>query len=393
MFVLFIIVFLSLVGFGIVLPPLPFVAEQMGATPSEITLVLGLYSVGQFIAAPLWGRVSDTIGRKPVLIISLVATVVGYIGLAFAESMWMIGGARLFSGLMAGNIAVAFAYVTDITTRADRAKGMGILGAGAGMGFIFGPAIGGLLSGSDPTNINFTLIAGISAAMALVALIGTILVLKESLPAEQRKAWAQSGDNHPLKDMSNVLSRTVFLLLIISSFLIIFGQSLMETTFALFSNRRFGFGPMEVGLLFGGIGTVAAIVQGGGMGYLSKRYSERSLTIFGVLCSSLGLLGMGLAPTLPLLISACIVMAIGFGVFSPALSSLVSHEAGEQDKGTVMGVYQSSQSLGRLSAPLISGVIFSEIGISAPMLIGALLGLPCVAFVIMAASKARTATA
>ena len=393
MVVLFIIVFLSLIGFGIVLPPLPFIAERMGASPTEITLVLGLYSVGQFFAAPIWGRISDSIGRKPVLVISLIATVLGYVALAFADTMWTIGGARLFAGLMAGNIAVAFAYVTDVTTRENRAKGMGILGAAAGMGFVFGPAIGGLLAGSDPNTVNFTMIAGIAAVLAAIALVGTVFVLKESLPEDQRRPWGQANEAHPFQDLTSVLSRTVFLFLIISSFLIIFGQSLMETTFALFSSRQFGFGPREVGLLFGGIGMIAAIVQGGGMAYLAKRFSERNLTIFGVLCSSLGLAGMGLAETVPMLIAGCIVMAIGFGVFSPALSSLVSHEAGEQDKGVVMGVYQASQSLGRMTAPLISGAIFSGVGINAPMLIGALLGAPCVLFVLLAASKARTAPA
>lgn len=200
MFILFLIVFIDLVGFGIVIPLLPFYGEHFQADPFTVSLIMATYSLGQFIAAPFWGRLSDTIGRRPVLIISLFGAVLSYIWLGFATTLWMLFAARMVGGLMAGNISTAFAYIADITTIENRAKGMGMVGAAFGLGFIAGPAIGGILAGPDPLTADFQTPAFVAAAMSFVAFVLTFLRLKESLPADVRaqaankprpKRWAQ----------------------------------------------------------------------------------------------------------------------------------------------------------------------------------------------------------
>ncbi len=163
---LFLIVFVDLVGFGLIIPLLPFYGEHFHASPATVGLLMAVYSFAQFLAAPLWGRLSDRIGRRPVLACSLAGATLSYLWLAFAQDLWMLFAARALGGFMAGNIATAFAYVADVTTPANRAKGMGIVGAAFGLGFIFGPAIGGVLAGHDPANADYTSPALVAAALS-----------------------------------------------------------------------------------------------------------------------------------------------------------------------------------------------------------------------------------
>src|SRR5215813_4693934 len=181
--VLFFIVFIDLVGFGVVIPLLPFHAERFGAAPDRVTLVMASYSLAQFFFAPLWGRLSDRFGRRPILLVSLVFSVASYLWLGFADALWMLYGARLLAGAGAGNIAAAQAYVADVTPPEGRAKGMGLIGAAFGLGFTVGPALGGLIAGSDPTTAAVARPAFVAAALSAAAFVGTLLFLRESLSA------------------------------------------------------------------------------------------------------------------------------------------------------------------------------------------------------------------
>src|SRR6202012_4753151 len=186
MAILFLIVFIDLVGFGIVIPLLPYYALHFQASPLEVTSMMACYSFAQFFASPFWGRMSDRVGRKPVLLVSLFCSVVSYIGMGLASSLWMLFAARLLAGAGAGNIAAAQAYITDSTTEENRAKGLGMIGAAFGLGFTLGPAIGGMLAGSNPTAESLARPAFAAALMSLIALVLTAILLKESLSPEQR---------------------------------------------------------------------------------------------------------------------------------------------------------------------------------------------------------------
>ena len=185
-FVLFLTVFIDLLGFGIILPILPLYAEQFGAEPNEATLLVAIYSLMQFLFAPLWGSFSDRYGRRPILLLTLLGSVIAYTGLGFANSLWILFIARSLAGIMAGNISTAQAYIADITTPTNRSRGMGIIGAAFGLGFILGPAIGGLLIGSDLDNANFHLPSLFAGGLSLLALLCALMLLPESLNSETK---------------------------------------------------------------------------------------------------------------------------------------------------------------------------------------------------------------
>src|SRR5512144_3305156 len=189
---LFLIVFTDLVGFGLIIPLLPFYGEHFHASPAKVGVLMATYSLAQFIAATLWGRLSDRVGRRPVLAASLLGATLSYVWLAFADTLWMLFAARALGGFMAGNIATAFAYVADVTGPADRAKGMGIVGAAFGLGFIFGPAIGGVLAGHDPAHAAYRTPALVAAALSALAMLLTVGILPESLSRSVREAYSRT---------------------------------------------------------------------------------------------------------------------------------------------------------------------------------------------------------
>ncbi len=371
MFVLFLVVFIDLVGFGIVIPLLPFFGEHFNASPDVVTLLLATYSITQLISAPILGRLSDRYGRRPVLLLSLFGSIITYIWLGFAETLVMLFIARAFNGLMAGNIATAFAYIADITTPENRAKGMGVIGAAFGLGFIMGPAIGGVLAGPDAANANFQLPALCAAVLSAIAFIIAVIRLKESLSDEIRAKIAEQGPRKHWKSFIETLARPQLGLLIGLSFLCTFVFAGMETTFAMWTRREFGWGPQQNGYLFAFLGLVSAMIQGGLIGRLSKKFGEGKLIIFGTL--SLGI-GIGMIPfchTTAMLMIATTILAIGFALSTPSLNSLISFEAGETERGGVMGASRSATTLARVLGPILAGVLFAQIGRDAPYFAGA----------------------
>ena len=277
---LFLIVFIDLVGFGIMLPLLPFYAQHFGASRQIVTLLFGIYSIGQFIASPILGRLSDKVGRKPILVGSLCCSIAAWILIANAPSLiWLFAG-RLFAGLTAGNIATAQAYIADVTTPANRAKGMGLLGAAFGMGFIFGPVLGGVLAGSDPVHIDFAMPAYFSAGLSALALCGTFF-LRESLTRERRTALALNPRPGRVAATRRVFANPALKNLILAFFIITTAMALMETSFTIWVNARFGWGPNHVGYIFAYIGVVLAAIQGSAIGPLTKRYGETRVVILG----------------------------------------------------------------------------------------------------------------
>ena len=367
---LFLIVFVDLVGFGLVIPLLPFYAVRFGGSPQQVTLLLAVYSLMQLFTAPLWGRLSDRIGRRPVLMTSMAAAALAYLWLGGATELWMLFAARALAGACAGNIAAAQAYIADTTTPENRAKGMGLIGAAFGLGFIFGPALGGFLAGNNPATANLARPAWVAAGLSLAALCGVLLVLRESLPREQRgQAQRRSRFGATLGALRHpVLSR-----LILIFFLVILAFAAMEGTFALWAMRQFRWGPEQVGYVFAFVGVLSALLQGGLIGRLTQRFGEERLLLCGLVLIGLGLLVLPFAREVPLLGIAVSGLALGIGLTQPSLNSLISRRAGRDEQGEVLGVAQSVASLSRVLGPAMAGFLFADLGRGSPFLFGVVL--------------------
>jgi multidrug resistance protein len=347
--IIFLTVFIDLVGFGIVIPILPLYAKHFGASESVNGLLVGVYSAMQFLLSPVLGRISDRVGRRPVLLVSLLGTCVGFAIMGFAGSLLWLFVARIIDGISGGNISTAQAYIADITTPEERTKAMGLIGAAFGLGFVLGPAIGGILSA-------YSIAAPFLFASAL-ALINAILVfirLPESLSPEHR---AQPEDRAPI---SEVFKHGWHLpALMASYFFSIAGFAMMTTNYALFTHERFHYNQAQNGYVFAFIGIIGALVQGGLLRRLVKKQSEKSLAIVGVALLIIGIAFLPLVTTLTTLLIATATIGIGNSFVTPTLNGLASRSAERTWQGRVIGLMQSSGSLARWLAPMLAGKLLS----------------------------------
>jgi MFS family permease len=366
--ILFLIVFIDLVGFGLVIPLLPFYAERFAASPLQMTLVFAIYSLMSMVTAPLWGRLSDRVGRRPVLMASMAAAALAYLGLAFATRLWMVFAARGFAGACAGNIAAAQAYIADVTAPEQRAKGMGMIGAAFGLGFIIGPVLGGILAGNDLATADLQTPGLIAAGLSFAAFLGVIALLPESLAA----GGARSSRGR-VAAARGALAQPVLTRLLVVFFLVILAFSGMETTFAWWAIAQFGWGPRPIGFVFFYVGLLSALMQGVLIGKLTGRFGEERLMLAGLGAIALGLLVLAFAHGLAPLAVALTALALGMGAMQPSLNSLISRRAGAAEQGEIMGVAQSVGSLSRVLGPIIAGSLFGAFGRNSPYLWGAVL--------------------
>ncbi len=371
MLILFFIVFIDLVGFGIVIPLLPFYAEHFQAGPDVVTLAMATYSLTQFIAAPYWGRLSDRLGRRPVLLVSLAGAAGSYVWLGYADSLAELFAARAVGGFMAGNISAAFAYVADVTTPENRSKGMGLIGAAFGLGFIAGPAIGGVLAGPDPLNADYQTPALVAAGLSTAALLLGLFILKESLSPEIRAKAASQARQTRWTQFRNALAMPEVGMLIGLSFLATFVFAGMETTFAMWSERQFAWGPEQNGYLFAAVGVLSALIQGGVMGRLAKRFGEAALIRQGGAALAIGLGLVPFSDNYWILGVAMVFLGYGFSIINPALNSMISLQVGPEEQGGVMGVTRSAATLARVVGPAWAGVLFAQFGRHWPYIAGA----------------------
>ena len=365
MAVLFLIVFTDLLGFGVVIPQLPFYGLHFGLSGFAVTSMLACYSVAQFLSSPLLGRLSDRVGRRPVLLASLVTSAAAYLWLGLGDAAWVLFAARLIAGAGAGNIAAAQAYVADVTPPEGRAKGMGMIGAAFGLGFTVGPALGGFAARLDPAAPAF-----IAAALSATAFLMTLLRLKESLPASARTAPPRPGR---LAVAREALTRPALRGLVLVLFVTISAFAAMETTFALWANQVFGWGSWEVGLNFFFVGMVLVVIQGALIGRLSRRFGEARLLTIGAISITLGLAGLPLVHEIGALAVVNLLLAGGMGLLSPSINSLISRQAEVDEQGGILGVAQSASSLARAAAPPLAGLLFDASSRNAPYLVGAVL--------------------
>lgn len=339
--IIFLTILVNLIGFGIIIPLLPFYAETFGASPLMIGLLFASFSLAQLVAAPLLGAWSDRWGRRPILIISLIGTAISFVMLAVAHSLVMLFAARIVDGLSGGNITTARAYIGDIATDENRAKSFGILGAAFGLGFIIGPALGGLFS-----HISYT--APIWAAAGITVL--ATLLAWFWLPETVHRVDAVAGS--PWKALRELSGRASLRPLFAIDFLYWGSFAVYQTTFALFGARRFGFDAAGTGYLLAAFGFLGVIVQVVMVGPVVKRFGEKQTLIAGLILTAVGWGGSALTYSLPVFIALLVPGAIGIGLCNPSIVSLVSGAAGRHEQGRVQGAAGALESLGRTLGPI-----------------------------------------
>ena len=365
LFTIFLIVFVDLLGFGIVLPLLPYIAEKYQATPFTIGILGATYSLFQLIAGPLLGRLSDRYGRKKLLAISQIGSAIGYLILGLANSLPLLFLARIIDGITGGNISIAQAYIADVTTKENRAKGMGIIGAAFGLGFIFGPAIGGFLA-----KYSYSYPGYFAMAVSLITVILTILTLPETVSSEERKKEPKAQVT--LSEFWKIASASNIQYLIIVFFLFNSAFSMMQGTFALWAQKRFNFGPEQNGYIFAFVGVMAVVAQLKLLPILVKRFTERTLLNYS---SLFFVVGFALTPFVPnpwyLMITQAFIV-FGNSMANPAIQALASESVLKEEYGETLGFLQSAGSFGRIVGPVVGGYLFGSLGMSSPFLLAAL---------------------
>jgi MFS family permease len=360
--ILFLVVFVDLLGFGMVIPVMPIYAEHLGASEAATGWLSTGYSLMQFVFAPIWGRLSDRVGRRPMLLLSIAMTAVAFLLYGLAASFTVLLVSRLFAGAATANIAIAQAYVADVTTPEGRAKGMGMIGAAFGLGFVFGPAVGGLLAAHSLSTPGF-----VAAALSLVNLVGAFFLLPE--PAQHAAAARKRGRFEAL--LAELRKPGIRKLLVIF-FVVTLAFSAMEATYAFLAQRHYGLDAKHVGWVFAYIGVIVVLVQGGLIGPLTRRFGEKKLLVAGAVLQAFSLASLPFATGTPGLLLATAPLALGSGLTSPSLSSLLSKFSRAEDQGGTLGIGQSASALGRIFGPLSGTTSFSAWH-AAPYLGGAVL--------------------
>ena len=401
--VLWLVVFISLAGFGITTIPFPFVAEELGASDFWKTFGgPGVFSLFQLVATPIWGRFSDAYGRKPILILSTAGTILSFVWLAYASTLESLLVARAFGGIMSGNLAAAFAYTADVTDPKDRAKGLGIVASAFGVGFAVGPVIGGVLGtiGGVP-NMHWPALA--SAGLSVLAFVGTVFFLPESLPADSRKPFgrkatvaAEPSTDSPTVDaepaprrslLEAIRSRPVLLGLVMASLFIAIAGGVMQSVFQFWGRDLFNYSLRDVGVHFMVFALFSAVGQAGLVGPLAKRFGEKHLALAAGGGVIVGLVLFATAQNDAMVWMAICIFGLANGLFLPAITSLVSFEADARSRGMVMGMFNASSSAGRIVGPALSGPIYFKLGPAAPFVMSAALAVLGVLFLSRARAK------
>ncbi len=362
--VVFLTVVINLIGFGIVLPLLPFFATDFGASPLAVGGIIGAYSAMQFVFAPIWGRISDRHGRRLPLILGLLGTAGSYVVFALAGNIWVLLLSRIVGGVMGATIPVAQAYVADRSPREGRAKAMGLIGAAFGIGFIIGPAIGGFMS-----RWGYALPGFVAAGLSLLAALVAIAFLPESLPVEKRAKPDGSSPTSGVRaagEQLRVLAKTLaddrFRGPIGATLLANTGIAAYTTIFPLLLDNPIGMSAAEAGAFFAFAGVVSAATQGGMVGPVVRRLGERRTAISGTVAVVLALIVLAWAPGTNGILASLALLGIGWGLFNPSLLGILSGRAEDVDQGSVLGVNQSASALARVIGPAAGGWAFGALG-------------------------------
>jgi MFS transporter, DHA1 family, tetracycline resistance protein len=361
-------VVIDLIGFGIVLPILPLWAKHFGAGAAVIGLLSATYSLMQVVFAPLWGRLSDSVGRRPVILITLAGSCISAFMIGIAHTILLLFVARIINGISGASYATAQAYVADITDAEGRARGMGLIGAAFGIGFIIGPAIGAVLS-----------LAGQAVPFFFASALAAVnLVLAWRLLPESRRPGSVAAPMGRLAMMRHALTSPRLAPLVWTSFLATFAFVGMETTFALLGAARFGYGPAAMGALFAYVGVAAALGQGLLVGRVVARYGEVRVMVWGLAGTAVGLGLLAVAFNIAVVLVALALLGVFSGLAFATISALISHAAPVDMQGGILGVAASASGLARVAGPVVAGALFEYLNPSAPLAIGALIAAGCV---------------
>ena len=365
---IFLIVFIDMLGFGLILPLLPYYAETFGASDTVIGLLVASYAAAQLIGAPILGRLSDRFGRRPILLISLAGTLLGFLLLGFAKTLLILFAARILDGLTGGNISVAQAYISDVTDAKNRAKGLGLIGAAFGLGFIIGPASGGLLS-----QWGYSVPAFVAAGLVAINLLMVALWLPESLSSEKREARSENRPAMSFSALVEALNRPFSGPLLITRFFFSLAFAIFQTIFALYALRRFNLGATETGFILTYVGVLSVIVQAGLVGRLNQRFRDDVLIFASVGIMGLSLLGWALTPSVAVLLIILAPTAFAGGILNTVLSSALTKAVQPQEIGGILGLSASIESATRVIAPTVGGLLLDRLGAWSPGAFGAVL--------------------
>jgi DHA1 family tetracycline resistance protein-like MFS transporter len=372
--VLLMVMFINILGFGVVVPLLPFYGQSFHAPAWGIALVFSAYALGAFFGEPFWGRLSDQVGRRPILISTICGNCLCYLGLAFAPNVFVAFLVRLAGGLAAGNGSVIQGYIADVSPLESRTGRIGWLGAAFNVGLIIGPSLGGLFARPQMGPAGFRIPLLIAAGLSAVAVTGVVLFVGESRVRTQAASvrpnrWAILGEvaRHP------VLGRLMLL-----TFVVGFAFTGIESTFGLWAQHRFGWGPRNVGVCFAFVGAASALCQSMLTGRLSRRYGEAAMLIVGMAitfaCAAIQPLTDGGWTT----VAVMTVMAVGQSVAFPNVAALLSRTADQDSQGQILGLNNAAGAMARVAGPFCAGLAFASFSVDAPFLLGAAVVAPAI---------------
>jgi DHA1 family tetracycline resistance protein-like MFS transporter len=365
---IFAVVFIDLLGFGLILPLLPYYAETFDASETVIGLLVAAYAAAQFIGAPILGRLSDRYGRRPLLLVSIFGTFVGFLILGAANTLWMLFISRVLDGLTGGNISIARAYITDITGEKDRAKGMGVIGAAFGLGFIIGPAVGGFLSSGE----RYALPAFMAAGLAGLNLLAVYRWLPETLDEPRRRALAaQERPSFSVRALRETFERPQVGPLLQIGFVFGLVFATFEGVFSLYSEKHLGLKSEQTGYLLAYVGVLVTVVQGAAIGRITARFRENQLILSGSILMAISLVGWAYAPSVEAVMVVLIPLSLSIGVLNTVTQSVLTKLVHPDEVGGILGLSTALSSLTRAIGPASGGALFDVLGTWAPGLFGA----------------------
>ena len=389
---IFLVVFVDMLGFGLIMPLLPYYAETFGATPIVIGLIVASYAVASLIGAPLMGRFSDRYGRRPILLLSVAGTFLGYLLLGFAQPIGtyfaqlfasqnvnafiiaVLFASRMLDGFTGGNITVAQAYISDVTDEKNRSRGLGVIGSAFGLGFIIGPAIGGLLS-----RWGYSVPAFAAAGFAFINLISIFFFLPESLTVERREAMMKH-ERPPITANALIaaLKRPKVGPLLMVRFFLMMAFALFQSIFALFALDRLKLNSQATGLVLTFIGFYSVFIQGVGIGFLTKRFSENKIIITALWMMLLGFIGWAVTPDLPVMLLVILPLSGGGWIANTLITSGITKAVSPEEIGGMLGFSTSLESITRVISPIVGGILFARVGMGAPAVFSAIMVLTAI---------------
>ena len=372
--ILFVTVFVDLLGFGIVIPFLPMFAERLGVSAFGIGWILAIYSLAQLLFAPVLGRISDRVGRRPIILVGLFGSSLGYLIYGCANSFSQLLLSRALHGACAATVPTAQAYIADTTSEQGRARGMGLIGAAFGLGFVLGPALGGVLGHSSLKVPVF-----FASVLTFINLVFAWRRLPESHAPQSDARLDLAALVDPLVSLPRQLFRHHLARLFGIAFLLTFALSGLEATFTLMVPRRYGYGPAALGLLLGYAGLTQAVAQGWLLGKIVPALGEMSLVTAGLVALAAGMFPMGMLSNLAALLVLLGLVSVGYGLASPSVASLISRRTGQHRQGEVLGLNQSAMSLARIFGPIAGASIYGMMGPAAPYVGGAVVAVAALA--------------